>query len=234
MERTGLGSLLEMGFQLTLGLKLSAKNTLENFIGQENRSLINFLIEAIDDRKHAIAHINGQKKSGKSHLLQACCHRLVYQGLQAAYLDMKQIDSLNILNGMEQLRLVCFDNWTHGQFDEQQITLLKKFVEQSCRNNHIVLFGSHQDPDTQFFSSFKQIQYFTVAHPQSSEMPFALHEKMNERGLQLPVAVQKIILQKSGNSVRDLQDILDIIEKSQDSEKAKINISLLKRLLATA
>lgn len=222
-----------MGFQLTLGLKLSAKNTLENFIGEQNQELVSYLVEALDQRKQALAYIQGQSKSGKSHLLQACCHRLVFQGLQAAYLDVEQMDSLNILTGFDQLRLVCFDNWSHEKLDQDQKKLLKDFIERSQAQKHIILFSSSQPFDQEYFKDFGQIQSFQLYSPQMQEMPAGLDNKLAERGLHLPDSLKKVILKKAANCVASLQDIIDIIEKSQDSEKLKFNTSLLKKLLAT-
>ena len=223
-----------MGFQLTLGLKLSAKNTLENFIGEQNQELVTCLVDSLDKRKQALIYIQGQSKSGKSHLLQACCHRLVFQGLQAAYLDVDQMDSLNILAGLDQLRLVCFDNWNHEKLDLEQKKILKDFVDRSQAQKHIILFSSTEPFDQQYFKDFGHIQTFELSSPELQEMPKGLNNKLAERGLHLPESLKKVILKKAGNCVASLQDILDILEKSQDSEKLKFNTSLLKKLLATA
>ena len=118
-----------MGFQLTLGLKLSPKKTLENFIGLKNQPLVKTLVDHIDNRKRALFSIQGEKFSGKSHLLQASCHRLVYQGLQAGYIDLQNIDDFQILSGLEQLRLICFDNWNPSEKMPSQKEYLKYFIE---------------------------------------------------------------------------------------------------------
>lgn len=223
-----------MGFQLTLGLKLSAKSTLENFIGEKNQEIIRFLIDRIDNRKQALAYIQGPQYSGKSHLLQACCHRLVYQGLQAAYLDLNQMDNLNILNGLDQLRLVCFDNWSTKNLDPSQLLMLEKFINIAIKQQHIILLSSTEEADKEFFQKFESYDDFKIHSLNTEEMPLALEQKLEERGLCLSETLQKLIIQKAGPSVKEIQDILDIIEKSQDSEKRKINTSLLKKLLATA
>ena len=223
-----------MGFQLTLGLKLNAKKTLENFLGAQNQGLVDYLIDKIDARKSAFAFISGEKFSGKSHLLQASCHRLVYQGLQAGYLDLNHVDDLNILNGLDQLSLICFDNWSLDTVTSENRKKINLFIEKALTQKHMVILGSDQKPAVENFDSLDLPELFSISKLSLNEMPNALSMKLEERGLCLPESIQKLILKQSGQCVKSMIDILDLLENSQDSEKKKISPAHLKRLLALA
>lgn len=223
-----------MGFQLTLGLKLNAKKTLENFLGKDNQPLVHYLIDKIDARESAFTFIHGEKFLGKSHLLQASCHRLVYQGLQAGYLDLNHVDDLNILNGLDQLSLICFDNWSISTVTPENQKKINTFIEKALVQKHMVILGSNQKPEIENFDTLTLPEVFHINQPKVEEMPDALGMKLEERGLCLPESIQKLILKQSGQCIKSMLDILDILESSQDSEKKKISPTHLKRLLALA
>ena len=221
-----------MGFQLTLGLKLSPKKTLENFIGLNNQRLVKTLIDHIDNRKQGLFYLYGDKFSGKSHLLQASCHRLVYQGLQAGYIDLHNIDDLKILSGLEQLRLICFDNWDGDKQMPSQKEFFKSFITKMLIKHHTVILSSSNKHQESFFKDFEEdFHSHHLSHLQKEEMPKALQLKLNERGLHLSEVMQKLILNKASNTVKSLEEILDAVECSQDSEKRKFSSAFLKKIL---
>ena len=221
-----------MGFQLTLGLKLNAKKTLKNFLGVENQPLIQYLLDKIDRRESAFTYISGRHSFGKSHVLQASCHRLVYQGLQAGYLDLEHVDDLNILNGLDQLRLICFDNWSSKKITPDNQIKILQFISQSLKQKHLVILGSAEPYQDDNFNGIQTPDVFVLNELKIDEIHDALEMKLEERGLCLPESIQKVIIDRAGLSVKSIEDILDILESSQDSEKKKISTAHLKRLLA--
>jgi DnaA family protein len=98
--------------QLALGLTLRDSARFSNFIGAAN-------IELVTQLQHCAAAPAGKQLlcwgapgSGKTHLLQACCHSASEAGHAVVYLSLGEASRLSpvVLEGWEGYALVCLDD----------------------------------------------------------------------------------------------------------------------------
>ena len=65
--------------------------SLNNFFGAGNQALVVELAKLIaGDRPKRVLYLWGKDGSGKSHLLNACCHEFAKSGKQPAYIALAQ------------------------------------------------------------------------------------------------------------------------------------------------
>jgi len=93
--------------QFTLGLALSDEATFNNFYAGDNDYLLVQLRAFAEQKNESFIYLWGSPGSGRTHLLQACCHAVP----QAIYLDLAETDlSPEVLINLEKFPLICLDN----------------------------------------------------------------------------------------------------------------------------
>ncbi len=101
-----------MGEQLPLRLQLKASARFANFVAGPNLELIDQLRQAARGQGETFFFCWGCAGSGRTHLLQACCHQAASAGRSAAYVSLREAGGLAtaLLEGWEQFDLVCIDD----------------------------------------------------------------------------------------------------------------------------
>ncbi|PVV10617.1 MAG: DnaA regulatory inactivator Hda [gamma proteobacterium symbiont of Ctena orbiculata] len=97
-----------MPIQLPLSLSIRPSVDFSTFICGRNGEAISRLRSGADP----FIYVWGTSGSGKSHLLQACCHQSQQEQGQPAYLPFKSEHGLQpaMLEGLEAFSLVCLDD----------------------------------------------------------------------------------------------------------------------------
>jgi DnaA family protein len=137
--------------QLALQFEFNATQTFDSFFPANNTELVDHLKQSIDIIGERQVFIWGDSGLGKSHLLQACCHRAKCQKLDSFYFSLSPLylPDPELLIGLESFDLVCFDNiehiagnkdWEHAFFNfynlqRDQGNLL--MLSASCKPNEI-------------------------------------------------------------------------------------------------
>jgi len=101
-----------MGQQLLLGLQLKASARFSNFVAGANSELVEQLQRSADGTGEAVCFCWGGRGTGKTHLLQASCHRAAARQRSAAYVSLRDKSELDpgLLEGWEGFNLVCVDD----------------------------------------------------------------------------------------------------------------------------
>lgn len=222
-----------VGFQLTLGLKIGAKTTLDNFITGKNKELVDFLKELLQTRQSVYAHVLGAPATGKTHLFQAACQALVYQGFQAGYIDLSHLNHLEILKGLHQLKLVCFDN-LDAVSNEQDLHLLGAFIKTAMGKGHQILTASKEPLPEIIKQYIHSHDEFKLEQLHDKDLKTAVKLKAEERGLLLPADVEECLIIRAEISpypMKEIISLLDKLERACDLEKKKVNLSFFKTIL---
>src|SRR5690606_20315091 len=116
-RRQGGGQLMSSGqpTQLPLGIKLRDEATFDNYFTGSNTTVLAALHGLADPSQvpaERCIYLWGAPGSGRSHLLQAACHRMAEAGAVAMYLPLREVLDHGplLLDGMEELDLVCLDD----------------------------------------------------------------------------------------------------------------------------
>ncbi|HHJ14756.1 MAG TPA: DnaA regulatory inactivator Hda [Gammaproteobacteria bacterium] len=104
-----------MSAQLPLSLRLRPAARFENFVVGSNGELLaqlRAMSQAARGVGECFLFLRGRAGSGRSHLMQACCHAVSARGGRAAYVPLSEHETLQpgLLEGWERFDLVCLDD----------------------------------------------------------------------------------------------------------------------------
>lgn len=225
--------------QLSLSIGLRDDATFANFFPGDNVYLLDALRALIQGHGESFQFIYGSHDSGKSHLLQALCHQADAAGLRSVYLPLEELALLSpdLLEGLEALDVICIDDlnivagrakWEAALFhcfnrlrdagkvmvvaaDAAPSKLGVRLPDLSSRLAWGVTSALHKLDDEQKIAAFKL--------------------RANERGLELSDDVARYILHRSPRTLRELFDMLAMLDHASLMAQRKLTIPFVKEAL---
>ncbi len=234
---------MNLPLQLSLSVQLRDDATFENFYPGSNQAILGVL--DLENNPEELAGDNavflyGVEGVGCSHLLQAACHKADELQLRSIYLPMDDVVSFTprMLDGMEELNLVCIDNvqaaaglreWEEALFDlynrlRESGTRLLMAADQSPRNLNLTL------PDLQSRLSWGLV--FQVAPLADDEKLKALQLRAHYRGLELSEEVGRYIIARSQREMTQLFGVLQKLDNAALRAKRRITIPFVKSVMS--
>jgi DnaA family protein len=227
--------------QLTLNIRLRDDATFDNFYAQNNQQLLTHLQTLSSGKTKQFTYIWGKPSSGRSHLLQACCHTANKEGLSSIYLPLSSIDELSprILEGLEKISLICVD-------DIQNIAQKRAWEEAifNIFNNlgeklHSSLIISGNNPALSLPLSLFDLKSrltgclaFQVTPLTDKQKLEALHMRAKIRGIEIPDETAKFLLHRFARDTANLFSILDKLDQASLVEQRRITIPFVKKILS--
>ncbi|MAM70495.1 MAG: DnaA regulatory inactivator Hda [Gammaproteobacteria bacterium] len=221
--------------QATFDFHLRKEFSFDNFICMvANRELFTQL--STDALPNQFYFIWGRPGSGKSHILQALCGGFE----NAVYLPLKELSrhGEGILDGLEQLDLICID-------DIQQVIsspawearLFKLFNDvQQDSTSHLII-SSDQAPAALDYalpdlkSRFSSGMVYQLHELDEAGKLEALKKRAASVGMPLDDDVLQYICSRTERSTHHLFNVLEELEKLSLSEKRKLTIPFVKSLM---
>lgn len=232
-----------MSKQLTLNISLRDGLRFSSFYYNDKNSQTYFILKAFSEASQQIGIqqilLSGESKSGKSHLLQACCYQLAEQGLHANYLPLKVLlpHGTKILSGLHHSNLIVIDDVDIilGNTDWEEA--LFNLINQARLAGQRLLLSSTKNP-SDFKCYFKDLLTHLVwgSNYQLSELsqedcPHLLQFRANQRGFTLNDKVIDYICKHYPQDMESLLDILDKLDQESLQRKSKITIPFVKQVL---
>ncbi len=224
--------------QLVLGLRLDEEATFANFYAGQGLGWVGQLTQYLGENE-AWFYLWGSEEVGRSHLLQACCHHLAAQGKPVSYIPLKQWEHLSpsLLEGLEQMALVCID-------DIEQIAGQKAWEESlfhlynRLRDSGKQLIVSANSTVTHLPLSLLDLKS-RLAHCLQYQLPeLAEPEKLallqlraSERGLFLPEELGAFLLRRCSRNLNQLMAMLVTLDKASLQAKRRLTIPFAKVVL---
>lgn len=229
-----------MNEQLTLDLNLPAQATFENYVSGPNIEIVTFLSQTFIERRESYVFLWGTTSVGKTHLFQACCHRIVQQGERAFFLDLKNFATVQpeILEGLEQYDLICLDNIhtikSESAWQEALFYLYNRCRDQGTR----LLVSATQAPaaieltlaDLKSRLSWGLILHIQELTDADKILALQLHAKL--KGIKLADEVAQYILTHHSRDMATLMQLLEHIDKQSLIEKRRVTIPFLREIIA--
>lgn len=197
-------------------------------------ALKNFLI--IDNNSELFFYLFGNKQAGKTHLLQACCSKLLENNIQAMYMNINDLLDINYLNGLENLSLLCLDNINNinNILLEEKIFYLfnslrskqhKLIVAADCAPSNLSL----KLPDLKSRMSWG-ITY-CLHGLTDQEKILALIMRAEQIGLHLNEVVANYLFARVSRNTEELFKILEKLDRASLAAKRKLTIPFVKEVL---
>lgn len=224
--------------QLTLNVQLRDEATLDNFlVSLKAQALLHAMHEQLDSTGEPIIYIYGPPDTGKSHLLQAACHRA---GSAALYLPLSELTAYSpeeVLQGIENMNLVCLDDIDAVLGVEDWELALFHFYNRArqagCR---LLITGNAAPrvlqvdlPDLRSRLSWGAVYRLKVADDETRQEILCF--RAARRGMHMPPEVAGYIVKRAPRGLGQLLDLLAELDAASLTEKRPLSIPFVKAQL---
>lgn len=224
--------------QLALPVHLRDEATLENFLPDgESAVLLAALQSQTTSVGDALIYVHGAEGTGKSHLLQACCHRAGEGSLYLPMADLAQYAPAEVLNGIENMALVCIDDLDSVVGDSGWELALFNFYnlarERGCR----LLVAAGAAPRLlsvnldDLRSRLAWGAVYHLASPGDDRRVAILKFRADRRGLYLSDEVARYLVSRASRAMHQLLELLDELDKASLSQQRALSIPFVKQAL---
>lgn len=216
--------------QGTLALSSPQWPDLESFIVGENAATLAQLLHWLDQGKPTLGYLTGQTASGKTHLTQALLRKLSQQGQHCALISGKESQSLapTILQGMEQLHLLCIDDADVLLADSLWQNAFEHLLIKMRDTGGCVLLVQTSLPAQ---LNDQGLLFLLTPLTQLADKRRLLIERAQARGITLPKEVVNWLLKHFAQDVAQLMHVLAYIDQGSITLKRPITLPLVKQIL---
>ncbi|CAH0534184.1 DnaA regulatory inactivator Hda [Vibrio stylophorae] len=227
--------------QLSLNVLLPDDETFASFYAAQNQTVIDAVQACASGSGNPLLYLFGPQGAGRTHLLHAACAQATQADRQASYIPLEKYAQLSpsILDGLENLSLVCLDNidaiagesvWEEAIFD-----LYNRIVEK--RRAHLLVSGRQSPkhlglalPD--LISRLDWSTNYKLAPLSDSEKLAAMQHRAHLRGFELTDEVGQFLLKRLSRDMRTLFETLDQLDLASIEAKRKLTIPFVKSALS--
>jgi len=229
-----------VSIQLPILFEFQTNLTFASFFPGDNAEVVAQLMAMAGDGSEQQLYIWGEKGSGKSHLIQACCQQAKTAGKDPFFLtlDANGLPSTKILEGLEHVELVCFDGIQNIAGHREWEHALFAFYNHHRQNNHKLLLAADCPPKFLPFglSDLKTRMAWgltlKIQPLQDGAVIEALSYKARYLGFDIPPNVGQFLLNHYVHDLPSLWLLLEKIDKATLAAKRKLTIPFLKQILA--
>lgn len=224
--------------QLPLGIRLNDEATFANFlVSSGNRQLFDVLTSTSPSVQ--LIYLWGAGGSGRSHLLQALCHRYAESGASALYLLLLSRHDFapQILEHSHALSVICVDDLDAVATDSVwQEAMFHCFNEAAESNVLFVVTASRapRDLDLSLADLRSRMQKGLIFQLQAADDGFKkqiLQHRANSRGISLSDQVCDYILQRADRSLAGLIAVLERLDSESFQRQRRLTVPLVKDVM---
>lgn len=228
--------------QLPLGIKLRDEATFESYHSGPNAPVVAALQALADPAQNPLErcfHLWGAPDSGRSHLLQAACHRMAETGGLAMYLPLREVmdHGPELLDGMDEVDLLCLDDLDvlagHADWEEALFHLYNRLQQREGR----LLIAATAAPRNlglhlpDLASRLGWGLVFQLHGLDDEGKQQMLKMRAERRGLQLPDEVARYILSRGARGMSELFAALEQLDQASLQAQHRLTIPFVKRVM---
>jgi len=224
---------------MSLPVYLPDDETFSSFFPANNEALLSQVSALCGDDNGQFVYLWGAAKSGKTHLLHACCAAAQARGQSTFYIPFEMFASMSdaILEDLHNVSLICLDNidliagnplWEVALFD------LYNRVRES--GGKLIVSATHSPtqngfklPD--FVSRLSWGLTYQVQAMSDDDKIIAMQKRAESRGLVLGDDEVKYLFNRLDRDLRTLFDTLDRLDKASMQAQRKLTIPFIKATL---
>ncbi len=228
--------------QLTLNVNLRDSFIFDSYYvapESKNAELVRVL-QSISNSKEAQQNIIwGEKSSGKTHLLQACCAKAAETHHTVSYIPLKIFKTYGteVLEGLSQSKLLVIDDIDEVLGDKEWEVALFNLINITRENEQSLLLSASENPrklegvlpdlaSRLIWGGSYQLQALS-----DEEKPKALQARAEQRGFKLKDNVIEYVYRRYPRDIESLIEILDQLDKESLRQKTIITVPFVKQVL---
>jgi DnaA family protein len=228
-----------MSTQLPLQFEFRANQTFADFYAGANQEIVSHLQNSVAGNGELQIFLWGQSGLGKTHLLQACCHKAHCLNRSSFYLNLagNHLPDPDILAGLDSLDLVCFDNIQAIAGNTDWETAFFHFFNQHRDSEHTLIISANCMPNEiaiQLPDLKTRLNWGLTLKIQplvDNDRVTALIFKANQMGFEISPQVGLFLLSHYDRDLSDLWELLKHLDKASLAAKRKLTIPFLKKVL---
>lgn len=226
--------------QLPFDFSITEKNTFDNFLVSARNTELVDVIRHFGEAGEGVAFIWGREGVGKTHLLQAFCQECEKQGrLQALYLPVGKIRLFgpDVFASLHHMDLICLDDLQEIIGDKSWEESLFAFFNRSREAGVKLLVAADNPPRGLAFSlpdlasRMSWGMVYQLHELQDEDKLAALSRRAGERHMPLSREVLQYIYSRHPRDLQSLLDVIDRLDKLSLSEKRRLTIPFVRRVL---
>lgn len=231
--------------QLSLNVHLNDDATFENYFAAENSSnelALQAVKSLVDDAvTEPFVYVWGPEGVGVSHLLQAACHAASMRNLRSQYLPLEELAGFaadQLLDGLEQLDLVCLDGVQHvmGQpgWDHALFHLYNRLRNNPECRLLVSADCAPRDLGSGLPDLVSRMGWGIAFHLQplsDDDKMSALKLRAHARGIELTDEVLAFIIHRASRDMAELFEYLQRLDTLSLAEKRRVTIPFIKEVL---
>lgn len=227
-----------MAQQIPLQFEFQSNQSFRTFYPGNNDEIINHLQQFCHRNEQQI-YLWGAAGTGKTHLLQATTQKANQQRKSSFYLSLNSssLPDPSILNGLESLDIICFDNIDHiaghAKWEQAFFNFFNLYrdhnkqllLSSSCPPKYLAI----ELPDLKTRMSWGlTLKLKTLSDEQRLN---ALIYKANDLGFEISILVGRYLMTRYASDLPSVWKLLEKIELATLSEKRKLTIPFLKQIM---
>jgi len=230
-----------MTVQIPLAIGLRDDASFDNFYAGGNDELLAGLRRAVSGRDSEGAILLwGGSAAGKTHLLQAACRAAHEQELAAAYIPLSEKGELSpdVLEGLEQLNLVCLDDLQAVAGDEAWETALFHLYNRLFDNGAQLIMAADANvaqlgidlPDLRSRLSWGFV--FHLHNLDDQAKLAALQLRARQRGVEMSDEVGQYLIRRQARDMRSLFNLLDELDAASLAAQRRLTVPFVRQWLS--
>lgn len=225
--------------QLALGVTLRDEAIFDNFyVSEANQEAVSHVRSTLEGEP-SFLFLWGAPSTGKTHLLQSCCHAWPGRGRAPCYLPLHDRSLVpEVLDSLEKLPLVCLDNVEEVMGDLAWEEALFHFYNRAQESGTVLIVAS-RFPPRQLPSGLADLQSRLTAGLTNALSPLSDEEKVtvltvraNYLGLSVSSDVALFLIRRYSQDLAHLCELILYLDRAALSTKRKLTIRLVKEVLA--
>lgn len=228
--------------QLTLNVKLRDGFHFDSFYldsEDSNGELVKLLQSLATSAEAQQNSIWGEKHSGKTHLLQACCAEAATHNCSVSYIPLSvfKVNGIGVLEGLSQSQLLVIDDIDEVLGDREWEVALFNLINITRENNQSLLLSSTENPrqlkcllpdlaSRLIWGGIYQLHALTDV-----DKPKALQTRAEQRGFKLSDRVIDYVYRRYPRDIESLMEILNILDEESLRQKTIITVPFAKQVL---
>lgn len=226
--------------QLSLPLFLPDDETFDGFYPGENAALLAAIHSALNDADGRYIYFWSKQGGGRSHLLRAACSRLSKKGEAVGYvpLDKRSYFTTEVLEGMEQLALVCIDNIEQIVGNIEWEMAIFHLYNRILETDHTCLLITGDRPPRQLHLHLPDLasrldwgQIYKLQPLSDDDKVLSLQLRAKLRGFELPEEVGRFMLKRLDREMPALFMALNRLDRASICQQRKLTIPFVKEIL---
>ena len=218
--------------QLGLPISLNASMLLESFVA--NKELLRLINQLFLNEKSSEVYIYGASGQGKTHVLQGAVLKALEIDKNAVYIDCNESFPEHILDFVDQIDLISFDN-IHLISSESQEVFFDLYNRARQAQIFVLVSGNTLPSDLEVMKDLKTRLSLAVVYKLeelSDELTMSvIDSQMSQRNLSVNSNVYEYLFKSYSRDLKLLLSTMNDLDKASLQAKKPISIPFVKNFL---